>query len=239
MSGPSAMADAAIEPAQFLSDGHPINAVLANPDRMPPTGAPAILLLHEWWGLNGQIKEVARRFAEAGYVALVPDLYSRQSNAVTDDPAKAAALMQAISAQQILRDLNAGTKYLKTRSVVDPLRIGVAGFSMGGTFALTQACHNSDLKACVSFYGKVPPLATFRYLLCPVLYHAAGRDGWVTKQEVELLSQAREQHGKAIEVCVYPDAPHAFFNETWPEVYRAEDARTAWERTLVFFKRHL
>jgi carboxymethylenebutenolidase len=119
------------------------------------------------------------------------------------------------------------------------LRIGVVGLSMGGTFALTQACHNSDLKAAVSFYGKVPPVETFRFLLSPVLYHYPERDAWVTKQEVELLKQAREKYGKTIDVAVYPEAQHGFCNETRSQVYRADDARSAWNRTLEFLRRYV
>ena len=232
------MTGVASEPVQFLSDGFTIKAFLARPTS-PSGRCPSVLVIHEWWGLNDHIKGIARRFADAGFVALAPDLYSRLGYTVTKDPSEAANLMNALSSQVALRDLNTATTFLKTCAVVDPLRIGIVGFCMGGTLALTMATHNSDLQAAVPFYGKVPPIETLDYLLCPVLYHYGAKDGWVTRQEVDRLTQGLQQYGKPGTVCVYPEADHAFFNETRPEVYRAADAKLAWERTLQFFKEHL
>ena len=228
----------ATETVSFTSDGFTITAFLAQPAGVT-NPSPGLLLLHEWWGLNDHMKDLACRFANAGYVALVPDLYSRIGSKVTTDGAEAAKLMDAVSSQAVLRDLNAATTFLKTQPFVDPLRLGMVGFCMGGTFALTQATHNCDLKAAVPFYGKVPPIETLDYLLCPVLYHYGAKDGWVTKQEVDRLAQGLKQFGKPGAVHVYPEAGHAFFNDTRPDAYHAASAALAWERTLAFFKAHL
>ena len=239
----------ASEPVQFPGDGIAVTGFLARPvfaetsagrpTSQPPLGAPALLLLHEWWGLNDQIKQVARRFAGAGFVALAPDLYSRQGHKVTADPQEASALMAALSSQWALRDLNAATQYLKARPFVDPLRVGVVGFSMGGMVALNLAGHNSDLKAVVAFYAKVPPIETSAYLLSPVQFHHAGKDAWVTRKEVDTLRQGLEQTRKPGEIHIYPEAEHGFFNETRSEAYRAQDAALAWDRTLQFLRTHL
>jgi len=221
------------ETVQFSSDNVTMNAFLAEPPQVK-TGSPAIIIVHEWWGLNEHIKDLARRFANEGYVALAPDLYARLGSKVTTDATEAANLMNALSSQWALRDMNAATAFLKQQPSVDALRIGMIGFCMGGTIALTQACHNSDLKAVVVFYGKVPPSETFDYLLCPVLYHYGEQDGWVTKQEVDRLREGLALHGKAGEVVTYP-CQHAFFNDTRPEVYRQEHAANAWAQTLRFF----
>jgi carboxymethylenebutenolidase len=223
---------------EFASDQAAIRAFLAQPMAARDRVA-AVLILHEWWGLNDHIKDIARRLCLAGYAALAPDLYSHQGNKVTRDPNEAAGLMNALSSQHVLRDLNAATAYLKQQPAIDPWKIGIVGFCMGGTLALTQATHNSDLKAAVVFYGKVPPLETFDYLLCPVLYHEAGQDEWVTRQEVDRLRQGLAQFGKPGEVVSYPGCQHAFFNDTRPEVYRKEAAEQAWRRTLRFFAAHL
>ena len=222
----------------FVSDDATITGFLAEPAASRTRG-PAVVVLHEWWGLNDHIKHIARRFAEAGYVALVPDLYSRQGHQVTHDANEAAKLMDGLSSQLVLRDLNAATGFLKQQHSVDPWRLGVVGFCMGGTLAFNQAEHNSDLKAAVIFYGKVPPIESFDYLLCPILYHYGEQDGWVTKQEVERVRQGLAQYGKPGEVITYPNGAHAFFNDTRPDVYSERDARLAWDRTLQFFKRHL
>jgi carboxymethylenebutenolidase len=239
MAQAAAPAGIASEPVQFPGDGITVTGFLARPIAQPPFGAPALLLLHEWWGLNEQIKGVARRFAEAGFAALAPDLYSRQNHTVTDSPQEAAVLMNALSSQWALLDLNAATRYLKSRPFVDPLRVGIVGFSMGGMVALNLVGHNSDLKAAVAFYAKVPPLETVAYHLCPVQFHHAGKDAWVTRKEVDTLRQGLEQTGKSGDIHIYPEADHGFFNETRPDVYRAQDAALAWERALAFLRRQL
>ena len=237
MTGPVATGGWATETVQFRSDAFTIPAFLAKP--ISAAAAPAILLLHEWWGLNDRIRDVARRMAQEGYVVLAPDLYARLGSKVATTPQEAANLMNAVSSQAVLRDLNAATRYLKTQPFVDPLAIGIVGFSMGGTFALIQTAHNSDLKAAVVFYGKVPPIETFRYLLCPILYHYPAKDGWVTSQEVDRLKEGFAQHGKTGEVFVYPEATHGFCNEQQPDAYRANDAKLAWQRTFAFLARYL
>lgn len=232
------MAGASDGTASFSSDGAAIRAYLAQP---PGAGAPhpAVIVIHEWWGLTDHMKDIAQRFARAGYVALVPDLYSRQGNTVTTDAAQAASLMNALQSQQVLLDLNAAVRFLKEQPDVDPLRLGVVGFCMGGTFALMAATHNSDLKAAVPFYGKVAPNETLARLLAPVLYHYGAQDGWVTKQEVDTLQNALKLFNKAGAVQTYPDAGHAFFNDTRPDAYHAPSAALAWERTLAFLGQHL
>ncbi len=226
------------EMVQFRSDTFAIKAFLARSSGAAQQ-APAVLIIHEWWGLNDHIKDIAQRFAREGYVALAPDVYSRLGYKVTKDSSEAANLMGALSSQAVLRDLNAAITYLKGFSSVDPLRLGIVGFCMGGTFVLTMATHNSDIKAAVPFYGKVPPIETLDYLLCPILYHYGAKDGWVTKQEVDRLKEGLEKFGKPGQVCVYPEAGHAFFNDTRPEAYAERDAKEAWTRTLKFFATHL
>jgi carboxymethylenebutenolidase len=223
---------------QFASDGFTIQGFLARPNTADKP-LPAILIIHEWWGLTEHIKDIAKRFAKEGFVALAPELYSRQGYLPTTDAAEAAKRMSALSSQALLRDLNAAAAFLKQQQFVLPYGLGVVGFCMGGTYALTQACHNSDLKAAVVFYGKVPPIETFRYLLCPVLYHYGAQDDWVTKQEVDTLKDGLAKTGKPGEVKNYPNAGHAFFNDTRPQAYRADEARQAWQTTLTFFRRYV
>lgn len=225
------------ETVQFVSDDATIRAYLARPtDR--PGRLPAVIILHEWWGLNEQIVGVANRFAREGFVALAVDLYSRQGYKVTQDPNEAADLMNNLSSQRALRDLNAAVIWLKQLPHVDPPRIGMVGFSMGGILALTVATHNSDVKAVVVFYGKVPPIETLESLLAPLQFHYAGKDGWVTRQEVDRLAQGFQQFNKPGEILTYPNADHSFFNEK-REVYRQEEALQAWQKTLRFFSQYL
>lgn len=226
------------ETIHFVNDQFTIRALLARPtDR--PGRLPAVVLLHEWWGLNAHAVGVARRFAEEGYAVAALDLYSRQGYAVTANPAEAARLMTALSTQGALRDINALVQHVRALPYVDGQRLGLVGFSMGAGMALIMAQHNSDFKAAVAFYGKTPPVESADSFLSPVLFHDAGKDGWVTRREVDALREGMLQNGKQVEVIRYPDADHAFFNDTRPEVFRKEDADLAWQHTLRFLKARL
>ncbi len=223
---------------QYPGEGVTIKAFVAQPESTKPL--PAIVVIHEWWGLNDHIKDIAQRFAREGYVAIAPDLYSRMGNPVTKDANEAAKLMQTLQSQHALKDLNATTRFLKSQpEVVDGWKIGGVGFCMGGTFALTQAAHNSDVKCAVVFYGQVPPTDSLKYLVAPVLFIHGAQDTWITKQEVARLQQGLQQFSKPGEVISYPDAGHAFFNDTRLDAYRPKEARDAWQRVLAFLAAHL
>ncbi len=221
----------------YPGEGVRLAGFLARPNDEKPR--PAVVVIHEWWGLNDHIKDVAQRFSKAGYIAVTPDLYSRLGHKVTKDPAEAAKLMESLQSQHALKDLNATTQHLKTLPFVDAWKIGAVGFCMGGTFALMVAAHNSDIKASVSFYGQIPPTDSLKYLVAPILYIHGGQDAWILKREAERLAQGLKQFGRPGEVKIYPDCPRAFFNDTRPEVYRPNEAQDAWQRTLAFFATHL
>ena len=201
---------------------------------------PAIIVIQEWWGLTDHIKDIAKRFAAEGYVAIAPDLYSRLGHALTTDPAEAGKLMNALKQEDGLKDLNATVAYIKSVPEVDRTRIGVTGFCMGGSYALLLPCVNADIKAAVPFYGQVPnPDRPLQKLSAPVLYFYGEDDGWITKADVQRLATAFLKHGKVGEIKTYPGAPHAFFRDNDPSVYRPEAAKDAWARTKAFFKKHL
>ena len=227
----------------YQSDGVPIAAFLARPAGTGPY--PAILVLQEWWGLNDHIKDVARRLAREGYVALAPDLYSRQGNKVTSDPDEAASLMGNLDDDVALKDLRAAVAFVKNQPQVNGAKIGVIGFCMGGTYALLSAENLPDIKASVPFYGQIVydrpggPIDQISQLGCPLMYIYGDADGWITNDHVDRLEAALTRHGKSGQVIRYKGAPHAFFNDTRPDSYRPNDARDAWDRTLRFFAQHL
>lgn len=231
------MADLSEAMVQYPSDGVTVRAYMVGPKAK---SLPAIIVVQEWWGLNDHIKDVARRYAKEGYVAIVPDLYSRLGNKVTADPNEAGKLMGALQQQDGLKDLNATVNYLKTVSGVDAARIGVTGFCMGGSYALMLPCVNSSIKAAVPFYGQVPnPDTPLQKLACPVLYIYGEDDGWITKADVQRLANALKRYKKTGEIKTYPGAPHAFFNDTRKDVYKPAEAKDAWNRAVAFFKQHL
>ena len=224
--------------AQYQSGNVGMKAFVAAPQTKDQR--PAILIVQEWWGLTEYIKDIARRYAAEGYVAIAPDLYSRLGHALPTDAGEAGKLMNALKQEDGLTDLNATVAYLKSVPEVDATRIGVTGFCMGGSYALMLPCVSSEIKAAVPFYGQVPnPDTPIQKLACPVLYLYGEDDGWITKADVQRLAAALKKYNKTGEIKTYPGAPHAFFRDTDPTVYRPEAAQDAWARTKAFFKQHL
>lgn len=222
----------------YPSDGVTVTAYVAAP--VTTEQRPAMIIVQEWWGLVEHIKDIARRFAGEGYIAIAPDLYSRLGHAVTTDSNEAGALMNRLNQEDGLKDLQATVGYLKTVPEVDAARIGVAGFCMGGFYALMLPCLTDEIKAAVPYYGQVPnPDTPLQNLGCPVLYIYGEDDGWITKADVQRLAAALKKYKKSGEIKTYPGATHAFFNDVRNEVYKPAEAKDAWTRTLAFLKEHL
>ena len=203
-----------------------------------PTGrGPGIVVIQEWWGLVPQIEGVADRLAEAGFVALAPDLYHGRS---TTSPDQAGKMMMAMRVDEAERDLAGAIDYLASQTDVSPKKIGTVGFCMGGALSLFAASKNPEVGACVVFYGGHPHIKPdVAALHAPLLGIYAGRDGFVTPESVTLLDEELTRLGKRHEFHTYRDADHGFFNERRPEVYDAAAAADAWEKTLAFFRREL
>ena len=197
---------------------------------------PALILVHEWWGLNDHVKDIARRFAGEGYVVLAPDLYDGKS---TKDPEEAGKLMQGLNRENALEKLNGAVTYLQGLDSVDGDRIGVTGFCMGGTFALLLAAHNKSVKASAPFYGDIPTDDELKNLSAPVLFIGAENDFWITKEKMDRLDEGLKKYGKEGEVKVYEGVGHAFFNDTRSDAYDKDAAEDAWARVTGFFEEKL
>ena len=209
-----------------------VSAFVARPGGVEK--APAVIIVHEWWGLNPHIEDVAGRFADEGFIAVAPDLYQGKS---TKDAQEASRLMGALKLEDGLARLQVVLNRL--RAMPEVTSVGVTGFCMGGTFALLLAC-NAKVEASAPFYGDVPVDTTLiGKLSCPVLFIGAEKDQWITVEKMNRLDVALKQYGKEGEVRVYKGADHAFFNDTRPEAYSRADAEDAWERVIDFFNRHL
>lgn len=201
--------------------------------------SPGIILIQEWWGLNDHIKEIAQRLGKENYVVLAPDLYSRLGNVVTKNAAEAAKLAEALSDEQTLADLLVAARYLKELPHVNPRKIAVLGFCMGGSYALLLACRTNEIRCAVSFYGQIPDDSEIQKLSVPILYFRGDEDGWIQKEDVQRLQESLKKQKKVGHVTVYPGAPHAFFNNTRREVYNPEAAKDAWKKTLRFLEKYL
>jgi carboxymethylenebutenolidase len=200
---------------------------------------PAVMVVQEWWGLDDHIRDVTRRFAQEGYFAVAPDLYSRQGSKVTKDPNVAGELMSKLSKEDGIQDLLSTVDWIKTRKEANSARIGVIGFCMGGSYALLLPCVSKDIKAAAPFYGEIPPDEKLRDLNCPIFYAYGENDGWITRQDVDRLAAALKKFNKKGEVKIYKGCSHGFFNDTRKDVYAPAEARDAWQKALGLFKENL
>ena len=213
-----------------LADGRTIKAALAAPQGQAKG---SILLIHEWWGLNNQIKSVASEFANQGYMALAVDLYDGK---VADTRDGARNLMQSVDPKVATETLNIWVKRLHEDARAGA-KLATIGWCFGGGWSL-NASLAAPVDATIVYYGRVNKTAEeLSVLKGPVLGHFATQDEWINKQMVSGFESAMDAAGKSYTSHWY-DAQHAFANPTSAR-YDAEDAALAWQRTLDFLKRHL
>jgi carboxymethylenebutenolidase len=219
---------------EFPSNGAETSGYLA----IPAQGkGPGVIVIQEWWGLVPHIKDVCDRFAAEGYVALAPDLYHGQT---TKSPDEAAKLMMAMRIDEAEKDLRGAIQYLLKHEATTGEKVGTVGFCMGGALSLYAATKNPQVGACVVFYGGHPKVEPdLPNLQAPMLGLYAGRDDFVTPDLVRELERKLKGLGKSVEVHIYPETDHAFFNDQRPEVYSASASADAWRRTIQFFAQHL
>lgn len=220
---------------EFSGNGKQFQGYLSTP---ASGSGPAVVVIQEWWGLVGHIKDVADRFAAEGFVALAPDLYGGDS---TVEPEEAGSLMMALQIPVVEKQLTGAADALLTRPETVGSKCGVVGFCMGGQLALYAAAASPEkFGACVNFYGvhpnANPPLEN---LSCPVLGIAAEYDEYTSPDKVAALDAELNRLGKAHQFVTYPGTHHAFFNDDRPEVYDAAAAADAWSRTINFLKQSL
>lgn len=205
---------------------------------LPPGTGPGLILLHEWWGLVDHIRSVCDRFAAAGFVVLAPDLYRGRTAATADD---ARALLQRLEEGPVTETLQAAAAFLGLHPCVNAPKVGVLGFCMGGRLALYAGCRVSGIGAVVDFYGGANPPFPIdpTTLQAPFFGLFAGRDRTVSRQSVEALQQTLREGRKHCELALYPEACHAFFNDSRPEVYDRAAAEDACLRAVAFLRKFL
>jgi carboxymethylenebutenolidase len=224
-----------------------IKAFLATPKGRGKRGS--VIVVHEIFGLNDHIKDVACRFAQAGYNALAINLFTREG-----EPPSAqggfAPLMQfvgKIADAQVVADLKAAMKMLRARRDSNK-KCGVVGFCWGGRVSMVLDGYAEELDAAVAYYGRIvgqksdtQPLHALDLvdkMKAPLLGHFGGLDTGIPVADVEKLQAALKEKGKTVEIHIYEKAGHAFNNDTRPS-YQKESAELAWKRTLEWYAKYL
>ena len=217
----------------FRSNGQTCDGYLAGDG-----SGPGVIVIQEWWGLVPHIKEVADRFAAAGFTVLAPDLYHGES---TTEPDGAGKLMMALNLDQAGKDLSGAVALLQERTGRD--KVGVVGYCMGGGLALVLATQRPDAVAAAAPYYGVIPLASaqpdWSAIQAKVVGEYAEKDGFANPDAVHALEDQLRNLGKDATLHIHAGADHAFFNDTRPEVHHPAEAGKAWDDTLALFRAHV
>ena len=199
---------------------------------------PAVLVIHENRGLNEHTRDVARRFAAEGFVALAADILARKGGTgAMESPDKAREMIGTITSEEAITDLKAGLAFLNNHAKVQKGNLGSVGFCWGGARSFLLAADSDLLKAAVVFYGSAPAPEKLAQIRVPVLGLYGETDTRITSA-VPQVAETLKAAGKSYEYKIYPGAGHAFYNDTG-ERYNAEAAKDAWAKTLAFFRQNL
>lgn len=218
----------------FPSNGNTVQGYLAN---SAAGSGPGVIVLQEWWGLVGHIKDVVDRFAEEGFTALAPDLYGGES---TDDPDTAGKLMMALNMAETEKVLRGAVGRLLADEATSSSKVGIVGFCMGGQLSLFAACVNEKIGACVDYYGIHPNVnPQLENLNGPMLGFFAEHDAYANAETVNALSEKLRAVNKQHEFTTYPGTNHAFFNNDRPQVYNQNAAEDSWKKMVSFFRANL
>lgn len=196
---------------------------------------PALIVIQEWWGLNDHIKDITRRFAQAGYVALAPDLYH---GVVTSEPDEARKLVMQLDRDAAVAEIGSAIDYLLTQDFVAGPKLGTVGFCMGGWLVLQTAIDNENVGASVAFYGSPLSDEEVARVKAPVMGNYGSLDGGIPVERVKQMEAALNAAGIENDIKVFDGAQHAFFNDTRPSYHEAA-SKEAWARTLGWFEKYL
>jgi carboxymethylenebutenolidase len=223
------------KPVSYKSGDETVQAVLYTPPGKGPF--PAIVVIHEWWGLNDWVKEQASKLADQGYEALAIDLYRGK---VATTPDMAHEIMRGVPEDRAKRDLHAAVEFLKSQPNVKKDRIGSIGWCMGGGYSLDVALQEPDLAATVINYGHLATdTEALKRINAPILGLFGAQDHGITPEDVKKFGATMDQLGKKIDIKIYDDAGHGFENPNNKDGYRAADTADAWQRTVDFLAKTL
>ena len=215
-----------------------------------PGKYPVVIVLPEAWGMHEYIKDVVRRFAQRGFLAITFEPYARTGGVLhIEDREAVMKVINAVPDAQVMGDLNAIVAYVKKLPAARADRIGVTGFCRGGLYTLLFAAQSPDVKAAVAWYGPIKPAKSAEIrtqgpmdvaaqIKAPILGLYGEADQGIPVADVKEMESALKAAGKTAEFVLYPDAPHAFHSDYRPS-YRENAAKDAWARCLAWFNKYL
>ncbi len=217
---------------------------------MPSKGGPfpVILVVQEIFGVHEHIKDLCRRLAKVGYLAVAPEMYARQGDvSKLKDFKDILKIVSKVPDEQVMSDLDATVAWAKKSGKGDTSRLGITGFCWGGRIVWMYSAHNKDLKAGVAWYGRLVgdadklhpkhPIDLVGELHAPVLGLYGEADTGIPVKTVEQMREAIKKEKKTAEIVVYPDTPHGF-NADYRTSYKESEAKDGWKRMLAWFKKY-
>lgn len=230
--------------------GGDIPAYRAAPEKGGPF--PTVLVVQEIFGVHEHIKDICRRFAKLGYLAIAPELYSREGDVskIKEIQEIFSKVVSKVPDAQVMSDLDAAVAWAKKDGNGDTSKLGVTGFCWGGRITWLYAAHNKDLKAGGAWYGRLSgagkatelqpkyPIDLAGEIKCPVLGLYGEKDTGIPVKDVEAMREALKKAGnKTSEIVLYPDAPHAFYADYRPS-YKKDAAEDGWKKLQDWFKKN-
>ena len=218
---------------------------------MPDKGGPfpVVLVVQEIFGVHEHIKDLCRRLAKLGHLAIAPEMYARQGDvSKLTDFQDILKIVSKVPDAQVLADLDATVKWAKGTGKGDTSKLAITGFCWGGRVVWLYAAHNPEVKAGAAWYGRIKgqaeelhpkhPIDVAKSLKAPVLGLYGEADTGIPVADVKAMNEALEKAGKkASHIDLYPDTPHGF-NADYRPSYRKDKAEDAWKKMLAFFKEH-
>jgi carboxymethylenebutenolidase len=218
---------------------------------MPATGGPfpVVLVVQEIFGVHEHIKDICRRFAKLGYMAVAPELYARQGDVsqIADVQEVMTKVVSKVPDAQVMADLDAAVNWAEKSGKGDVNKLGITGFCWGGRIVWLYAAHSTRLKAGVAWYGRLVgqandltpkyPIDLVSALKAPVLGLYGGADSGIPTESVEQMRTALQAAGNPSQIVLYPDTPHGF-NADYRPSYRKEQAQDGWKRLQEWFKKY-
>lgn len=226
--------------------GEEIPAYRAMPDSGGPF--PVVLVVQEIFGVHEHIKDVCRRFAKLGCLAIAPELYARQGDvSKLENFGEIFKIVMKVPDEQVMGDLDAALAWAKAGGKADLAKLAITGFCWGGRIVWLYSAHNPDVKAGAAWYGRLVgdsdalhpkhPIDVVEALKAPVLGLYGADDQGIPVDTVDRMKEALKKAGKPCEIVVYPETPHAFFADYRPS-YRKDQAEDGWKRLREWFKTH-